>query len=105
MKKGCGGVIARYRKNIFISSGTYAKKERLIILKRKSCKGCPRCDGIKSHLQESVYWEEDLFCEHKNLNDGDLVEIYFSSIGGFNGESEDDIELCLRKLKPQVEDI
>jgi len=53
--KQCKGLIYRGKRNAFINGrDEYVYSERMMLLKRKSCKGCERCGFLHEELQQSL---------------------------------------------------
>ena len=54
-KKPCNGKIYRGKVNAFINAkGEYIYQERMIPLKRQSCRGCEQCSWIDDDLPEFI---------------------------------------------------
>lgn len=51
----CKGLYYRCKVNTFLNAkGEYVHQERMVLLKRMSCSGCPQCLYLKDELRESV---------------------------------------------------
>lgn len=50
--KECKGLIFRAWPTIYVNGGEYVETTKMRLLKRKSCKGCPKCDYMMSDLHE-----------------------------------------------------
>lgn len=55
-KENCKGRVFRGKAEQFVSSrdGSYSYLQRMVPLKRKSCKGCQFCDYLDEYLSESI---------------------------------------------------
>lgn len=71
----CKGLFARFRRSSYWSGDRLERKETLSILKRSSCKGCPRCGAIEDTLREDAT-NFDRFPDVSDIKDGDKVRLY-----------------------------
>lgn len=58
--QSCKGLFFRAHMTKFMSSMhtlEFVEKRRLRILKKRSCKGCVRCEGLREMLKESIFNE------------------------------------------------
>lgn len=50
----CKGMIFRCKVNNYLSGDGYVSGYKMVLLKRKSCKGCSKCQGLLDSLHEDV---------------------------------------------------
>jgi hypothetical protein len=71
--KGCKGLIYKARVNCFIDSkGNFVQKISMVLQKRKSCPGCPKCGYLLENLSEAIALKTDDF----NISDAEHNEFY-----------------------------
>lgn len=60
----CRGKIYKYIINKYIdNNGNYTQKSTMRLLKRKSCKGCLRCDWLDEAIQEYLHASGNIYVE------------------------------------------
>ncbi len=78
----CKGLIYRCRINAYIDSrGTYVYQEKMIPMKKLSCKGCKECGWLKDGLNEFVI--DNIYPIIEDPIDGELYTL------GITNESRD----------------
>ena len=74
-KETCKGRIYRGRVNAYVSNDTYVYQEKMVFLKRLSCKGCDSCGFLIDDLQERSFEPKRYGPIIKNIEDGELYEL------------------------------
>ena len=79
-KSPCKGLFFRGRESIYIDKkDSFIYQQKMIPLKKKSCKGCPQCEWLRESLKER--YSLDCAPIIENLTDGATYKLYAVEIG------------------------
>ena len=98
--KECVGVIGRFKRQSYWDGDSFVFRESFKVLRKKTCKGCPRCEAVYLSLGEDGN-KPDRFPCTKNLADGDTVQLYVQVYSTcWETGYADDLGVEMRKVKP-----
>ena len=98
-KDDCKGKIYKYVVNTYVDyRGNYTQKSTMRLLKRKSCKGCQKCDWFEEAIQQHEYDMGDIFIE-KPKNNALYTIIAISGDIDYETGYPDGYELEFRRIK------
>jgi len=75
-KNHCKGLYFRGIINDYYSNDAFTCKRSIKLLKRKSCKGCPKCGWILDRIKEDI--ESEVYLELDNIKNGKIYGIKFT---------------------------